>query len=208
MVPKLNRLKVAEILKSTGLTLFTPQEFAGLFKVSFNTASTFIKRNVNSGLFIKLRNKFYVLNDTIPSHFFVANKLYQPSYISLETALSHYGVIPEIVYTITSVTTKPTREFTTPIGAFSYQRIKQQAYCGYQSVQLHGSTVFLAEPEKALVDYLYFVDIRRSTFNDRIFLKKINRRKLIAYARIFERPNLLKIIAAVYAEQRKPRTIY
>ncbi len=208
MVLKLNRLKVAETLKSIGLTLFTPQEFAGVFKISPNTAATFIKRNVKSGFFIKLRNRFYALKDATLSHFFVANKLYQPSYISLETALSHYGIIPEVVYTITSVSTKPTREYTTPLGAFSYQLIKREAYRGYQSIQLDGSTVLLAEPEKALADYLYFVDIRRSSLNDRLSLKKINRSKLIAYAKIFKRPSLLKLIDTVYVEQRKPRTIY
>lgn len=208
MVQKLNRLKVAEKLKSIGLILFTPQEFAGVFKVSRNTVTSFIKRNLKSGLFIKLRNTFYTLKDTAIPYFFVANKLYQPSYISLETALSHYGIILEVVYTITSVTTKPTREFATPLSTFSYQRIKQEAYCGYQPVKADGATVLLAEPEKALADYLYFVDIKRSTLNDRLSLKKINRGKLIAYAKLFKRPSLLKLIVTVYAEHRKPRTIY
>lgn len=208
MALKLNRLKVAEMLKSIGLTLFTPQEFAGVFQVSSNTATSFIKRNVKSGLFIKMRNKFYILKDAAPSHFFIANKLYHPSYISLETALSHYNIIPETVYTITSVTAKPTREYTTPLGDFSYQLIKREAYRGYQSVQLDGSTVLLAEPEKALADYLYFVDLKRNTLNDRLSLKKINRSKLIAYAKIFKRPSLLKLVDTVYVEQRKPRTIY
>lgn len=208
MVPKLNRLKVAHILKAKGITLFTPREFAGVFNVALNTASAYIKRNVKSGLFIKLRNTFYSLKDATPPHFFVANKLYQPSYISLETALSHYGVIPERVYTITSVTTKPTREYSTPLGAFSYQRIKREAYRGYRAVPIDGATILFADPEKALADYLYFVDIKRALLNDRLSLKKINRRTLINYARLFERPSLLTLIETVYVEQRKPHTIY
>lgn len=208
MVLKLNRLKVVDRLKSTRLTLFTPQEFAGLFQVSPNTAAMFIKRNLKSGLFTKLRNKFYILKDGAPSRFFVANKLYQPSYISLEKALSYYGVIPEVVYAMTSITSKPTREYITPLGAFSYQRIKQKAYGGYRSAQIDGVTVFLADPEKALADYLYFVDMKRNSLNDRLSLQKINRRKLIAYAKLFQRPSLLKLIETVYVDQRKPHPIF
>ena len=116
MVKKLNRLQVEEKLKSMRISVFTPLEFARIFDIAEQSASVFLSRNVKSGLFEKLRNKFYILKDSHPSHYFIANKLYQPSYISLETALSHYGMIPETVYTITSVTTKASREFINPKG--------------------------------------------------------------------------------------------
>lgn len=208
MVPKLNRLEVEKKLKSLGLTVFTPTEFKDVFGVSISTAQSFIKRNLKSGLFLKLRNNFYQLEDSNSSLFLIANKLYGPSYISLEKALSHHDVIPETVYAITSVTTKPTREFATPRGTFVYQRIKQGAFTGYGPLKFEGNIVFFAEPEKALADYLYFVDLKKTSLNDRLNLKNIHKSKLIGWAKLFYRPSLLKLIDRVYVEYRKPRKIY
>src|SRR3989338_6477780 len=106
MIKKLKRIEAEEKLKDLELEVFTPREFRRVFGVSQNTASRFITTNLASGLFVKLRNNFYMLKDSNPSHYFIANKLYQPSYISLESALSYYGIIPETVYCITSVTAK------------------------------------------------------------------------------------------------------
>lgn len=208
MVVKLNRLNVEEKLKSLGMFIVTPREFRDIFGTSQKTASIFISRNIRSGLFVKLRSNFYALKDSNPSLYVIANKLYQPSYISLEKALSHYGIIPETVYGITSITTKPTREFATPRGIFSYQKIKKSVFCGYSAARFDGDVVLFADREKALADYLYFVDLKKISLNDRLELKTINKKKLVQFARIFERPSLLKLVERVYAEQRKLRTIY
>lgn len=82
MVKKLKRLEVEEKLKSLGLEVFTPKEFRDVFNVPAEIASVFISHNVDSGLFIKLRNGFYTLKDSHPSRYFIANKLYEPSYTS------------------------------------------------------------------------------------------------------------------------------
>ncbi len=208
MVQKLNRLQVEKTLKSLRMSVFTPQEFQGVFKVPRQTALTFIARNLKSGLFMKLRNNFYQLQDSTPSLYLIANRLYQPSYISLAKALSHYNIIPETIYGITSVTTKPTREFETPRAIFIYSRIKQQAFTGYRAARLEGVVVLMADPEKALADYLYFVDLKKSFLNDRLELRNINRKKLINYIKLFKRPSMLKLIDKIYAEYRKPRRIY
>ncbi len=208
MVNKLNRIQVPEKLKKSGLVIFTPREFYDIFGISPKTGSVFISRNLKSGLFLKLRNNYYILKDSHPSLYSIANKLYQPSYISLESALSHYGIIPEVVYAVTSVTTKPTREFTTPKSVFSYQRIKKSVYAGYSPVTIEGRVVLLAEPEKALADYLYFVDLKKISLNDRLNLKGVHKGKLWKFIQLFKRKSLLKKITEIYAEQRKPRKIY
>ncbi len=208
MLQKLKRLTVEERLKSLGLTVFTPQEFRDIFSVSANTASAFIKNNVTSGLLIKLRNSFYLIKDSHPSHLFIANRLCSPSYISLETALSHYGIIPEVVYTTTSITTKIPREYETPIGTFSYQCIKKEAYAGYSLQEIDGRKVFIAEAEKALADHLYFVDLKRVSLNDRLELRSINQAGLVRWANLFQRPGLLKLVDKIYAEYQQSRKIY
>ena len=204
----MNRINVEEKLKEEGLFVFTPREFCGVLGIPLKTGAVFISRNLKSGLFLKLRNNFYALKDSHPPLFGIANKLYQPSYISLESALSHYGIIPEVVYAVTSVTPKPTREFKTPKSVFSYQRIKKSVFCGYSPVTIEGSVVLLADPEKALADYLYFVDLKKVSLNDRLNLKNIHKGKLLKFIRLFKRKNLFNKAAEIYAQSRKPRKIY
>lgn len=208
MIKRLKRLKVEEKLKSLGLQVFTPQEFRSIFGVSRNTASQFITSNRTSGLFVKVRNNYYTLKDSHPSSYLIANKLYQPSYVSLEKALSHYGVIPEVVYTVTSVTTKLPREFTTPLGTFGYQRIKKEAFTGYSLHMVDGEKALFAEVEKALADYLYFVELKKVSLNDRLQLKRVNKKKLMQYAKLFQRPGMTKLIERVYAHAQKSRKVY
>ncbi len=89
-----------------------------------------------------------------PDPFLLANQILGPSYVSVESALSYYGLIPERVYTTTSMTTKAVRKYTTPVGAFTYTRLTLPYYSfGVRSVQLtKQQTVMMASPEKALLD--------------------------------------------------------
>ena len=208
MVKKLNRIQVQEKLKTSGLVMFTPREFYDVFGIPPKTGSVFISRNLKSGLFLKLRNNYYMLQDSHLPLYAIANRLYRPSYISLESALSHYGMIPEVVYQVTSVTPKPTREFKTPKSVFSYQRIKKGVFSGYSPVPFEGHIVLLAEPEKALADYLYFADLQKTSLNDRLNLKGVRKGKLLKFIRTFKRKSLLKKVTEIYAQQRQPRKIY
>ena len=82
----------------------------------------------------------------------IANQLYGPSYISLETALAHYELIPEAVMGMTSVVTGRSKRFYTPIGWFMYQTIPESLFgIGVRTEGGH----LIASPEKALCDYLY-----------------------------------------------------
>lgn len=208
MVQKLNRLKVEKKLKSLGIFVFTPREFKDIFGIPTNTALSFIQRNVKSGLFLKLRNGFYIIADSSPSIYFLANKLYEPSYVSLNTALSHYGIIPEVVYAITSITTKAFREFNTPRGSFIYQQIKKEVFTGYGLKELENDKILIAEPEKALADYLYFVDLKKVSLNERLELRNIKKQELIRFVKLFKRKSMLKLVSQIYVEYKKPRKIY
>jgi predicted transcriptional regulator of viral defense system len=87
--------------------------------------------------------------------FLIANKIYTPSYVSLEMALSHYNLIPEAVYGITSVTSRKTNRFRTDFGEFVYRCVKSQLLFGYKLVSYEGQNFKIAEPEKAILDYFY-----------------------------------------------------
>jgi len=207
MVLKLKQLKVEQKLKSMGLFVFTPAEFKDIFGVSLSTARAYIKKNVIRGLFVKLRNNFYQLSDSSPSSYSTANRLYQPSYVSLEKALSHYGMIPETVYAVTSVSTKATREFSNQIGVFSYQQIKKGAFTGYALSRLGDAEALVAEPSKALADYLYFVDLGKISLNDRLDVSSVKKSELMKYAGLFNRPSMISLIEKIYAQSTKSRTI-
>ena len=113
------------------------------------------------GLILKLRKGVYLLNKSDrrvePSSMYLANQLYTPSYVSLEYALSFYGLIPERVYSVTSVTTKKTLRFSNSIGSFGYRHVTPSAFKGFKITRdQNDMDIFMAEPEKAVVDFLYF----------------------------------------------------
>ena len=124
-----------------------------------------ILRMVKNGELIRLKNGFYLIADKIRqgSKTFipceqVANMLYGPSYVSLEWALSFYGMIPEKVHTVTSMTLGRDKEFHTPIGDFAYYRLSSECYSigieQKKAVDFVGGFL-MACPEKALTDLVY-----------------------------------------------------
>lgn len=107
----------------------------------------------------KIIRGYYIFSDLALDEnvlFEIANKIYSPSYVSLQVALSRYHLIPESVYEITSVTTRTTQLFKTPTASFSYRSIKPHLFFGYELVDYNQKTYKLAEVEKAILDYLYY----------------------------------------------------
>ena len=82
--------------------------------------------------------------------------IYSPSYISLEYALSKYSLIPERVYSITSICLNRSRTFRTPLGTFTYKKRPLAIYpIGIKRIEIpHEGNYLIAEPEKALVDFI------------------------------------------------------
>ncbi|EKE20586.1 MAG: hypothetical protein ACD_7C00520G0001, partial [uncultured bacterium] len=102
-----------------------------------------------------------------------------------------------------------TREFEVNNILYTYQKIKKENFGGYRPQNIAGYTILMAEPEKALADYLYFVDLKkRGLYYERLDLKKIKKGKLIKYVKLFKRPSMNKLVTQIYAEFRKPKRIY
>jgi len=196
MERKLKPIYAQQSLQAKGVRLFSPSDFQRLFGVSLRAAQEFIKDHCDD-LFLKIRNGLYALRVDPPQEEAIANRLYPPSYISFEYALARYGIIPESAYAVTSATTRITREFIVNNKSFTYSRIKRQAYRGYRTEKIGGITVLIAEPEKALADYLYFVDLKRKTLNERLNLRKLKKKAVVGYARLFGRKSLLKLVKEI-----------
>ncbi|MBW1701877.1 MAG: hypothetical protein JRJ11_13455 [Deltaproteobacteria bacterium] len=117
---------------------------------------------LKKGEIIRVKKGLYVFGPELAREPYsketLANLIYGPSYISLEYALSFYGLIPERVETVTSVTNKRKKLFNTPVGIFSYRYINPSIYSygvTLYEVDKHHS-ILIATKEKALSDMLYF----------------------------------------------------
>jgi len=126
----------------------------------------------------------------------IANKIYKPSYISFETAMSHYRLIPESIYMITSASTKRTSLFETPLVRFSYRTIKPALFFGYS---LLPGGIKMAFMEKALLDYFYINPALRTEddfaslrINREEMLNRFNKKQLTDYMRRFSQKRLSK----------------
>lgn len=202
MQKKLKLNFIRNKFKQEGLYVFSAFDLRKYFDVSKNTASLFLFRNVKQGNIIKLRRGLYVFKGEYVNEMLVANKVYEPSYISFEYALMFYNIIPETVYSITSATTRVTKEFLIENIAYSYYRIKKGAFTGYTKKYFNGQMALIAEPEKAFVDYLYFVNLGKKVIYDRIDVSKLSKEKMIQYAKLFKRDSLVKLVKKTYDYSR------
>lgn len=150
---------LSRALRSGGLLTFTPREAGLLFpRTRAATLSLQLHQWERKAWVRRLKRGLYELAYPEPLAFpdlFLANRLYEPSYVSLETALSHYQIIPETAAQATSVTPKATRRFQNRHGLFTYSSVAPSAFAGYRLVTMQGFPVRIAEPEKAVIDRLY-----------------------------------------------------
>lgn len=121
-----------------------------------------LDRWVRSGKVMQLRRGVYMLSETYvkssPHPFLVSNMLKRASYISLQSALAHYGMIPEYVPVTTGVTTGRPEELSTFAGRFQFRHVATPLFRGFTEVEVvAGQRVRLATPYKALIDLLYLV---------------------------------------------------
>ena len=126
-----------------------------------------LNRWIKQGKIIQLKRGFYILEENYRKldvfEPYIASILKSPSYISLEKALEMHHLIPDVVFSITSVTTKQRpAEFVSRIGRFKYSSIKKEYFWGYHTIELDDQKGYLADPEKALIDLFYFKQKRIS----------------------------------------------
>ena len=131
-----------------------------LFK-TFKSPEEKIRALEKDGQLMRLKRGLYVVNSLVSgektSVALCANHIYGPSYVSLHWALRHYGLIPERVFSVTSVTTKRSRTFDNPIGRFSYFQTTPEYFAvGVTNRDEYGVCYLIATPEKALCDMILY----------------------------------------------------
>ena len=116
---------------------------------------------VNSGRIIRLKKGLYVASQKETGKQIckplLANHIYGPSYVSFSTALRYYGLIPERVNAVQSVTTKHSRDFENGFGLFTYRNCTDEYFhIGIRIIEEDGASFLMASPEKALCDIINF----------------------------------------------------
>jgi predicted transcriptional regulator of viral defense system len=169
---------------------FTPNQIEVWFP-DFNRNN--LTRWIKKGLLIRLRQGLFTFPEYTTSKdyvYYFANRIHQPSYISLYTALSFYGMIPETIVPITSITSIKTAVFKNKCGEYSYRSIKKDLFFGYDLKVINGGqAIKLATAEKALLDLFYIypfyraeTDMLNLRFNEEFLKDSLNIELLLDYA--------------------------
>ncbi len=144
-----------------------------------------IKRAISGGEILNIRRGLYCLAPEFMkrpiSIYSLAEKIYGPSYISMETALSYHGWIPEAVYSCTCACFGNSKEFKTSLGIFSFTRVPQHTFfLGVERcTDKDGNVFFMATPAKALTDYLYVHQLNCTNINELIDRLRVDEDELI-----------------------------
>lgn len=172
-----------------------------------------VRGKINSlskkGLIKPIKQGVYLLNNELGlrpySKEILANLIYGPSYISLETALSNYGFIPERVSTTTSVSFGRGKKFSTPVGQFEYHHIKSSIYSMGVTLKEISKEVFClyAAPEKALLDFIHIKESKSEFKNQKDYFKYISESYRLDLMAIEDKISLKKLhsLAEMYPFQ-------
>ncbi len=185
---KLSFIFVKRELLKRKILIFTVKDFIRIFNVQPKTARSFLSFNAGRGNIRRVKRGSYMFYDDQLGKFEIANYLYKPSYVSFETALSYYGIIPEMVYAIISATTnRNAKEVDLDGQNYQYRQIKKTLFFGYEPIKIKNRLVLMADKEKALLDYLYLLSLKHNQINERIDLTKIDKKKLDKYVNYFKK---------------------
>lgn len=156
-----------------------------------------LTRWVKRGYLVRLRQGYFAFpeyKNRPDFSLYLANQIYRPSYISLHTALSFYGIIPESVVQITSVTSLKTASFSNDFGEYTYKSVKENLVFGYNlKPAADGRTIMFATAEKALLDLLYLYpfynserELEELRLDDSFLHDDLNKELLLDYSRRFQ----------------------
>ncbi|HKZ35294.1 MAG TPA: hypothetical protein VJ242_01140 [Patescibacteria group bacterium] len=162
------------------LKFITPQLLASLInRGNKHTIYKILERLEKYKILTRLNKGKYLVADADVTEFEIANYLIKPSYISLESALAHYGILSQFTYSITSVSTQKARKISVINREFEYSKITSAFFWGYKTQ--NGSLI--ADPEKACLDYLYLAakSLRNPEINE-WDLTSINKNRFKDYA--------------------------
>ena len=178
-------------LHVSGLKVFTLQDLSKLLEISVpRSARSVTNRLVEKHILTRIEKNNYILTNSTLSRFGIANFLFSPSYISLETALNYHGILSQFPYEISSVTPKKSTIKQVDGQVFSYAHLQAKLFWGYEKID----DQLIAMPEKALLDQLYLSSKGlRVVHWDEYDLSRINKPLFLRFAKLFPKLILPKL---------------
>jgi predicted transcriptional regulator of viral defense system len=199
-------MKFDELLTLVGDEPVFSSSLLDVVGVSASQVRLQLVRWVNAGKLIQLRRGLYAFDRPYrkiePHPFLIANRMRKASYVSLQSALAYYGVIPEHVPVVTSVTAGRPERLQNGLGAFEFRHVRKSLFAGYRTVVVTpGQSAFLATAEKALLDLIYLSPgADDEAFIDGLRLQNLaalSREALAHAARLFDGPKIERAVAAI-----------
>ena len=149
------QIDIFKKLKDLGKSYFTIADFEKILNQKRESLYVTLNRLVKTGLLRRMRRGVYELIFAENRIEEIANQLYFPSCISFESALSKYGIMSQIPYTLTFATFKKSKKIILSGREIEYRQIKKELFFGYKLQ----NKVLIAEPEKALLDQIYLFSL-------------------------------------------------
>ncbi len=177
-----NNIELIKKLRLLGKPYLTVADLEKITGLQRKSLYVILNRLVKSAVLERLAKNIYVLFTESTDLAKIAGELYFPSYLSFEQALSHYGILPQVPFSLTFATPRPGKKLVLGDLEVEYSHFKKELFFGY--VMEKGK--YIAEKEKALLDELYMVSLGKRSINlSELDLKDIDRKKLDEYAKKF-----------------------
>jgi len=156
---------IIKIINKSGVKIVSLSDLMKLLDIEKdNTSYKIAEKLVAEKFLLRLKKGIYLSSFNPPDSFEIANAIYTPSYISMESALNYYGILPQFPYSVTSVSPKKSKKVLLDEKEFEYVQINHKLYWGFR----REGQIVIASPEKALLDMVYIVSkgLRKIEFED------------------------------------------
>ena len=168
-------IELIKVLEGLNRPFYTISDIEKVTGLSRNSLYVTLNRLVDRGVLERIGSGIYRLFITPPSIEKVASSLYIPNYLSFESALSRYGILTLVPYTLTFATTRKSKRWTIEGRDIEFRQLKRELFWGYE---MEGG-IYIARPEKAFLDLIYFASRGKASIDmDEIDMTKLSLSKL------------------------------
>jgi predicted transcriptional regulator of viral defense system len=175
-------IELVRELTSTGKEFFTLADLEKVTGLARRSLKVSLNRWLKRGVLERAGPSIYVVTGATVSVEVIAGQLYFPCYMSFESALNRSGVLNLVPYSLTFATSRKTRTITILERDVVYRQIKEELFFGFGLM----GAVYVAEPEKALLDLVYMVTLGKASLPvEEMNFRSISRQKLLDYGRRF-----------------------
>lgn len=196
-----SQIDIFKKLRALGKPYFTIADFEKILGLKKESLYIALNRLVKSGLLRRLKRGVYEIAFSEGEIEEIANQLYYPSYLSFESALSRYGIMDQIPYTLTFATPQKSKKIILDGIEVEFRQIKRILFFGY----LSQDKILIAEPEKAFLDQIYLFSLGKALVNFKEWdLSTLKKEKLLKYLKPYP-PKVKKIIGSILKDMGKTR---